>query len=149
MKCSGKKYPYQAATERLEKEKKEQKLKDVINQANRNENNLKYLAEKTQRDSGNITTSLQRSIDYVAQVFHEDSKNWQQKLKSLTNVIKKIEQQQLDLSSNFSISLNDNNRYMENFRENFTEILSKIEKSTFKNITEVSKQLAHNDLGKP
>ena len=92
MRCSGKQNPYPTEIERLSKEAKEMKFKNVINQARSNTENLNVLDKKITSESANITAILQSNIENITQALHEDSKEWKQEMKSLKNDLTKVQQ---------------------------------------------------------
>ena len=92
IKCSGKQHPYPTEFERLHKEAKEKKFKNVIDQARSNTENLNVLDKKITSESANITAILQSNIENITQALHEDSKEWKQEMKSLKNDLTKVQQ---------------------------------------------------------
>ena len=93
IKCSGKQHPYPIEIERLNKEAKEKKFKNVIDQAKSNKENLKVLDEKITSESHTIAAILQSNIENVTQVLHEDSTEWREEMKSLKNDLTKVQRQ--------------------------------------------------------
>ena len=92
MRCLGKQYPYPTEIERLNKEAKERKFKNVIDQARRNTENLNVLDDKITSESANITAILQSNIEDVTQGLHKDSNEWKHEMKSLRNDLIKVQQ---------------------------------------------------------
>ena len=92
MRCLGKQYPYPTEIERLNKEAKERKFKNVIDQARINTENLNALDEKITSKSANITAILQSNIENITQGLHEDSNEWKHEMKSLRNDLIKVQQ---------------------------------------------------------
>ena len=92
MRCLGKQYPYPTEIERLNKEAKERKFKNVIDQARINTENLNALDEKITSESANITAILQSNIENITQGLHEDSNEWKHEMKSLRNDLIKVQQ---------------------------------------------------------
>ena len=93
MKCSGKQYPYPSEIERLNKEKKETKFNELIDQAEMNNQNLKVLDERVKFESENISARFKSDIENVTRVIFEDSEEWKQEIKSLQNNLTKVQQQ--------------------------------------------------------
>ena len=92
LQCSGKQHPYPTEIERLNKEAKEKKFKNVIDQARTNTENLNVLNEKITSESDNIIAILQSNIKNITQALHEDSKEWKQEMKSVKNDLTKVQQ---------------------------------------------------------
>ena len=100
MKCSGKQHPYPSEIERLNKEMKEKKFKDVVDQASSNKENLKKLDQRFKSESKSITAILNSNIEKVSQALHEDSQEFKKEMKSLKNELMKLEQQIIEEFNN-------------------------------------------------
>ena len=131
MKCFGKQHPYPSEIERLNKEMKEQKFKDVIKQAKINADDLEVLDEKFKFESKNIS-ALHSNIEKMSQAIHDDSENWKQEIQFLKNDLKKVEQQ----------LIKRNHLEIINVHANMTNIINELEKDVAQNITEVLSELA-------
>ena len=89
MKCSGKQQQYPTEIDRLNKETKERQLDDLINQAKNNEENLKILSEKIDKELKSYSDSLQFLKDELKKTqkqFQEQAEiiSWSQNWKVLT-----------------------------------------------------------------
>ena len=92
-KCSGKHYSYPTEIERLNRETKEKKFKNVIDQAKSNEEDLQTLDKKILSESEKIIMILKSNISNITHVLQEDSYKLNEEMKSLKNDLTKIQKQ--------------------------------------------------------
>ena len=99
LKCSGKPRPYPSEIEALNKEIKEQKFIEVIDQAEVNKNNLNVLNKKIDTEAENITETFENEIDKVEEDLRNKAEEFSEQLKTLTNEMN-------ILRANFSEAIN-------------------------------------------
>ena len=83
MKCSGKQHPYPNEIDRLNKQMKDKQFEDVINQAKTNEENLKILSDKINKEFKSNSDSLQHFKNELKKVqkqlqVHDEIISWSQ-----------------------------------------------------------------------
>ena len=70
--------------------------KEIIDAAKTTEKNLKILHERILSESKNIKVTLHSNIGNVTKALHEDSKVWEQEIKSLKNDLMKVQKQETE-----------------------------------------------------
>ena len=94
-KCSGKKQLYQSEIEQQNTQLSDEKIKNVIIQAQKNKENLIKLDSKIKSES--FSTTLQSNIENATQLLHADSKELQEQVKVLQTDLHDLQQKQFQL----------------------------------------------------
>ena len=99
MKCSGKQQTYPSEIAALHKKIEEQKFKDVIEQAEVNQKNLRVLDDKIDSEAEIIIETFENEIDSIEKNLQNNAEEFKEQLNTLTSEMN-------ILRANFSKAIN-------------------------------------------
>ena len=95
MKCSGKQHSYPSEQKGLSEDITKQKVKEVTDKAQINEENLRILNENLKSESEIISATLKStlSIENVTRILQEEFAEWKQEINFIKNDLEKTQKQ--------------------------------------------------------